>query len=57
MIKSVLFYQIICINKLFNKYFMKLNRREYQTEHIHKEKDSHFKKRLMNSLLSSQILL
>lgn len=52
-----LFYQIIFINQLFNKYFKKLNRREHQTKPIHKEKDNLFKKHLMNNLLSNQILL
>lgn len=36
---------------------MKLSRREYQTKHIDKEKDSLFKMHLMNNLLSNQILL
>lgn len=43
MLTFVLFNQINIINQLFNKYFMKLNRREHQTKHIHKEKDSHLK--------------
>lgn len=53
MLTFVLFNQINIINQLFNKYFMKLNRREYQTKHIHKKKDSHLEE-LMNSLLSNQ---